>query len=93
MNWENLLKVYEDMGVEDIIPIAHTRILPHIKVLLDENGNYIGAMLMVKTVLLFHAPLNLNQGQVETIHIRFMTICNICRQTITKKNTTNIWNN
>lgn len=25
MNWENLLKVYEDMGVEDIIPIAHTR--------------------------------------------------------------------
>lgn len=45
MNWENLLKVYEDMGVEDIIPIAHTRILPHIKVLLDENGNYIGAML------------------------------------------------
>ena len=45
MNWGNLLKVYENMGVEDIIPIAHTRILPHIKVLLDETGNYIGAML------------------------------------------------
>ena len=41
MNWGNLLKVYENMGVEDIIPIAHKRILPHIKVLLDENGNYI----------------------------------------------------
>lgn len=25
MNWENLLKVYENMGVEDIIPIAHTK--------------------------------------------------------------------
>lgn len=44
MNWEHLLKVYEDMGVEEIIPIAHTRIHPHIKVLIDENGNYIGAM-------------------------------------------------
>lgn len=44
MNWEHLLKVYEDMGVEEIIPIAHTRIHPHIKVLLDEYGNYIGAM-------------------------------------------------
>jgi hypothetical protein len=45
MNWEHLLKVYEDMGVENIIPIAHTRIHPHVKVLIDEKGNFIGATL------------------------------------------------
>lgn len=45
MYWKEILQVYEDMGVEDIIPIAHTRVKPNIKVLLDESGNFVGAML------------------------------------------------
>ena len=32
MYWKEILQVYEDMGVEDIIPIAHTRVKPNIKV-------------------------------------------------------------
>ena len=36
MYWKEILQAYEDMGVEDIIPIAHTRVKPNIKVLLDE---------------------------------------------------------
>ena len=43
MYWKEILQVYEDMGVEDIIPIAHTRVKPNIKVLLDESGNFVGA--------------------------------------------------
>ena len=45
MYWKEILQAYEDMGVEDIIPIAHTRVKPNIKVLLDESGNFVGAML------------------------------------------------
>ena len=45
MYWKEILQVYEDMGVEDIIPIAHTRVKPNIKVLLDESGNFVGAIL------------------------------------------------
>ena len=45
MYWKEILQFYEDMGVEDIIPIAHTRVKPNIKVLLDESGNFVGAML------------------------------------------------
>lgn len=45
MYWKEILKVYESMGVEDIIPIAHTRIKPNIRVLIDESGNFVGAML------------------------------------------------
>ena len=45
MYWKEILDIYERMGVENIIPIAHTRIKPNIKVLLDENGNFVGATL------------------------------------------------
>ncbi len=45
MYWKEILQFYEDMGVEDSIPIAHTRVKPNIKVLLDESGNFVGAML------------------------------------------------
>lgn len=45
MYWKEILQVYESMGVENIIPIAHTRIKPNIRVLLDESGNFVGAML------------------------------------------------
>ena len=31
MYWKEILQVYEDMGVEDIIPIAHTRVKPKMK--------------------------------------------------------------
>lgn len=45
MYWKEILDIYERMGVENIIPIAHTRIKPNIKVLLDESGNFVGATL------------------------------------------------
>lgn len=45
MYWKEILKVYKSMGVESIIPIAHTRIKPNVKVLIDESGNFVGAML------------------------------------------------
>ena len=65
MYWKEILQVYEDMGVEDIIPIAHTRVKPNIKVLLDESGNFVGAR------------LNRSRERAVARHIQYMTTCNI----------------
>ena len=39
--WKEVLKQYEMLGVENIIPVSHIRIRPDIGILLDDNGNYI----------------------------------------------------
>lgn len=43
--YEAILEAYEKFGVEEIIPIAHIRIRPDIGILLDDNGNFLGAMI------------------------------------------------
>ena len=44
--WEEVLKQYEMLGVENIIPVSHIRIKPDIGVLLDDNGNFVGAAII-----------------------------------------------
>lgn len=41
--WNEILKQYEILGVESVIPIAHIRIRPDVRVLVDAYGNFIGA--------------------------------------------------
>ena len=43
--YNDILKQYDDLGIEDIIPIAHVRIKPDIGILLDDNGNFLGAII------------------------------------------------
>ena len=75
MYWKEILDIYERMGVENIIPIAHTRIKPNIKVLLDESGNFVGATLNEQDR--FTIPCNQSQDRVDVHRTRFMIICNI----------------
>lgn len=42
--WDELLKQYEALGIESIIPVAHVRVRTDIAVLLDEHGNFCGAI-------------------------------------------------
>lgn len=42
--WDELLKQYEALGIENIIPVAHVRVRTDIAVLLDEHGNFCGAI-------------------------------------------------
>lgn len=44
--YTEILKQYELLNVEEVIPIAHIRIKPDIGILLDNNGNFIGATLV-----------------------------------------------
>lgn len=37
--WNEILKQYEILGVESVIPIAHIRIRPDVRVLIDAYGN------------------------------------------------------
>lgn len=46
MNFDKVLDLHDLLNLEEIIPVAHTRILPHIGVLLSDNGNFIGAMII-----------------------------------------------
>lgn len=41
--WNEILKQYEILGVESVIPIAHIRIRPDVRVLIDAYGNFVGA--------------------------------------------------
>lgn len=43
--FDAILDVYDKLGVEEVIPIAHIRIRPDIGILLDDNGNFLGAMI------------------------------------------------
>ena len=43
--YNNVLKLYDMLGVEDVIPIAHIRIKPDIGILLDDSGNFLAATL------------------------------------------------
>ena len=44
--WKEVLKQYEMLGVENIIPVSHIRIRPDIGILLDDNGNFVGAAII-----------------------------------------------
>ena len=77
MYWKEILQVYEDMGVEDIIPIAHTRVKPNIKVLLDESGNFVGAMLNEQDRFTIPCTIESESRTSVARHIQYMTTCNI----------------
>ena len=47
MYWKEILQVYEDMGVEDIIPIAHTRVKPNIKVFMRSDSEMLDEVMVV----------------------------------------------
>lgn len=42
--WNEILKQYEILGVESVIPIAHIRIRPDVRILIDAYGNFVGAV-------------------------------------------------
>lgn len=42
--WNEILKQYEMLGVENVIPIAHIRIRPDVRILIDVYGNFVGAI-------------------------------------------------
>lgn len=42
--WNEILKQYEMLGVENVLPIAHIRIRPDVRILIDAYGNFVGAV-------------------------------------------------
>ena len=44
--WKEVLKQHEMLGIENIIPVSHIRIRPDIGILLDDNGNFVGATII-----------------------------------------------
>lgn len=44
--WKEVLKQHEMLGIENIIPLSHIRIRPDIGILLDDNGNLVGATII-----------------------------------------------
>lgn len=46
--YKTILDQYDMLNVEDVIPVAHTRIKPDIGILLDDNGNFQAAIIISK---------------------------------------------